>query len=79
MRIDKSNVGYVIHYNMPKSIEAYYQKAGRADRDETDIKCILLYNRSDVNTAKFLINNSSDIEEQNPAEREMMVACCNWV
>ncbi len=63
MGIDKSNVSYVIHYNMPKSIEAYYQEAGRAGRDGTDAECILLYNTTDVRTAKFLINHSSDNEE----------------
>lgn len=72
MGIDKSNVNYVIHYNMPKSIEAYYQEAGRAGRDGTDADCILLYNTTDVRTAKFLISNSSDNEELGPEEREMI-------
>ena len=72
MGIDKSNVSFVIHYNMPKSIEAYYQEAGRAGRDGADAACILLYNSSDVTTAKFLINNSSDNEELDPAEREII-------
>ncbi len=72
MGIDKSNVSFVIHYNMPKSIEAYYQEAGRAGRDGADAECILLYNSSDVTTAKFLISKSSENEDLDPAEREII-------
>lgn len=57
MGIDKSNVSFVIHYNMPKSLEAYYQEAGRAGRDGENADCILLFAPADVETARFLIEN----------------------
>lgn len=63
MGIDKSNVRYVIHYNMPQSLEAYYQEAGRAGRDGAPADCILLFAAGDVTTARFLIENG----EENPA------------
>ena len=72
MGIDKSNVSFVIHYNMPRSIEAYYQEAGRAGRDGSDAECILLFAPRDVSTARYMINNGSDNEELTDLQREMV-------
>ncbi|MFC4619328.1 DNA helicase RecQ [Camelliibacillus cellulosilyticus] len=68
MGIDKSNVRYVIHYNMPKTMEAYYQEAGRAGRDGEPGECVLLFNPQDIQTQKFLLEQSELTPERKAFE-----------
>ncbi len=73
MGIDKSNVRYVVHYNMPKNLESYYQEVGRCSRDGELGECILLYSGQDVITNRFFIENNQDNEELDEDTRQLVM------
>lgn len=86
MGIDKSNVRYVLHHNMPSSIEAYYQEAGRAGRDGEPAECLLFWNDSDIATCRFFVERESANDELSSDEadavrsthRRLLEAMCGY-
>ncbi|OIJ14746.1 ATP-dependent DNA helicase RecQ [Anaerobacillus alkalilacustris] len=78
MGIDKSNVRYVLHYQVPKSMEGYYQEAGRAGRDGENSECILLFTSKDVQTQKYLIEQSASVEERKVQEYQKLQSMVDY-